>query len=966
MYLRAMIYPVDFESKIGFDEVKGRLTAYCLSSLGRELVDNLAFSDKILHIRTKLKQVNELHRLLQENEHFPLQYFFDMREAVSRLKAEGAYLTEKELFDLRRSMDTIAHMVTFLNKRVDNSQSASNGEHDADFHDGVNFHDDVCEADTEPASFSNDQAYNDETKEVMGHHDTRKDDDGQGCDDYISYGIPLARNSSDDGHTCKSRHADHVVVSFHEFPPAEMTSGDEQEDAGGDNPLKDDSASTYLYPNLQRLTVQIRTFPELVRAIDRIIDDGGRMRDDASLLLAQLRKDLFQAESSVSRTLHNILRAAQREGLVDKDAAPTMRDGRLVIPVAPAQKRKMKGIVHDESASGKTIFIEPAEVVETNNRIRELEMDIRREIIRILKDVSGTLRPFVTDIVSSYRLPAVIDFIQAKLKFADSIGAIVPQVVKSPLIDWVEAVHPLLKLSLEKQGKEVVPLDIMLNKDKRILIISGPNAGGKSVCLKTVGLLQYMVQCGLPITLSEHSKVGIFSHIMIDIGDEQSIENDLSTYSSHLLNMKHMIRRAVPGALLLIDEFGSGTEPMIGGAIAEAVLKQFCQKGAFGIITTHYQNLKHFADSHPMIENGAMLYDRHQMQALFKLEMGRPGSSFAIEIARKTGLPEAVIQDASSLVGSEYIMSDKYLQDIVRDKRYWEAKRDNIHRREKDLEKRIALFESQVEELQNRRKEILAKAKEQAEELMQESNRRIENAIKEIREKQAEKEETKRIREELQSFRNEVLRVEDNKTDKLIEAKMRQIERRRQRKEQKKPERLKAGEGTLPQVVTQHETKTRNESPLAVGDSVRIKGLSSVGVIESTTGKHAVVIFGDVRTKIKLDKLERGKPSHTPSSDIHASISRTTREAIDKKKLNFKQDLDVRGMRGDESLTAVSYFIDDAILVGVNRVRILHGTGNGILRRLIRDYLSTIPKVTGFRDEDIRFGGAGITVVDLF
>lgn len=958
-----MIYPVDFESKIGFDEVKGRLTTYCMSSLGRELVDNLAFSDNILHIRTKLEQVNEVHRLLQENEQFPLQHFFDMREAVSRLKAEGAYLNEKELFDLRRSMDTIAHMVFFLNKKVDNSHSGR--IYDTDFYDGVIFHDDVCEADTEPVSFSNYQAYNDGTKEVVGHHDTKKGDDGQRYDDYILYGIPLARNNSDDGHTCKSRRADHVVASFHKFPLPEMTSGDEQEDIGGDNPPKDDSASTYLYPNLQRLTVQIRTFPELVRAIDRIIDDGGRMRDDASLLLAQLRKDLFQAESSVSRTLHNILLAAQRDGLVEKDATPTLRDGRLVIPVAPAQKRKMKGIVHDESASGKTIFIEPAEVVETNNRIRELEMDIRREIIRILKEISGTLRPFVTDIVSSYRLPAVIDFIQAKLKFADSIGAIIPQVVKSPLIDWVEAVHPLLKLSLEKQGKEVVPLDIALRENKRILIISGPNAGGKSVCLKTVGLLQYMIQCGLPVTLSEHSKVGIFRHIMIDIGDEQSIENDLSTYSSHLLNMKHMIRRADPGALLLIDEFGNGTEPMIGGAIAEAVLKQFCQKGAFGIITTHYQNLKHFADSHPMIENGAMLYDRHQMQALFKLEIGRPGSSFAIEIARKTGLPEAVIQDASSLVGSEYIMSDKYLQDIVRDKRYWEAKRDNIHRREKDLEKRIARFESQVEDLQNKRKEILAKAREQAEELMKESNRRIENVIKEIKEKQAEKEETKRIREELHTFRNEVLNGEDNKNDKLIEAKMRQIERRRQRKEQKKAEILKAGESALRPSETPPTAKAVHESPLAVGCSVRIKGLPSVGVIDSLTGEHAFVIFGDVRTKIKPDKLERCMPSRTSSSGTHATVSRTTHEAIDKKKLNFKQDIDVRGMRGDETLTAVSYFIDDAILVGVSRVRILHGTGNGILRRLIRDYLSTIPKVTSFRDEDIRFGGASITVVDL-
>jgi DNA mismatch repair protein MutS2 len=643
-----------------------------------------------------------------------------------------------------------------------------------------------------------------------------------------------------------------------------------------------------------------------------------------------------------------------------------------VIPIAPGLKRKIKGIVHDESASGRTVFIEPSEVVEANNRIRELEASERREIIRILTEVTKLIRPYVKDILQSYRFLAMIDFIRAKAEFAVQTHAIEPTVEDYPHIDWIQAIHPLLQQSLEKQGKKVVPLDIILNNDQRILIISGPNAGGKSVCMKTVGLLQYMLQCGVSIPISERSTTGVFQNIMIDIGDEQNIENDLSTYSSHLLNMKNMMKNANAQTLLLIDEFGGGTEPLIGGAIAESVLKQFCQRGAFGVITTHYQNLKHFADNHPHVSNAAMLYDRHEMQALFKLSIGQPGSSFAIEIARKIGIPEAVIKDASEIVGSDYIQSDKYLQDIVRDKRYWENKRQTIHQREKDIEKTISRYEENLTDIERRRKEILSKAKQQAEELLKESNKRIENVIKEIRENQAEKEETKRIREDLKEFKAEVEKIDSKASDEDIARKIANIQARKERKAKRKEEKAKKAGQTINITPSNIAPKTQPEK-IQEGDSVRIKGLTSVGKVEEINGKMATVIFGDMRTKLRLERLELSNSSEKSQEDtgnkhenlLTFSISKDTREAIDKRKLNFRQDIDVRGMRGDEALNAITYFVDDAILLGVTRIRILHGKGNGILRQLIRQYLGTVPNVTHFKDEHVQFGGAGITVVDL-
>ena len=859
-----MIYPDNFEQKIGFNEIRNMLRERCLSTLGKEQVEKMAFSDDAEQVNEWLKQVREFRRLILEVEDFPLQYFYDVRESIVRIRIENTHLEENELFDLRRSLSTIDCIVKILN------------------------------------------------------------------------------HSDED-----ERHA--------------------EENDGWRREKK------YTYPSLHLLAKDIVTFPQIVQRIDQILDKFGKIRDNATPELLQIRRELAKTEGSISRTLYSILRSAQSEGVVEKDVTPTLRDGRLVIPVIPTLKKKIKGIVHDESATGKTVFIEPTEVVEANNRVRELEGEERKEIIRILTQFTNKLRPYTREIMDSYRFLAKIDLIQAKQKLAEIQKAIEPEVEDHPHIDWIRAIHPLLQQSLEKKGEKVVPLDITLTQDKRILIISGPNAGGKSVCLKTVGLLQYMLQCGLSIPVSERSKTGVFQNIMIDIGDEQSLENDLSTYSSHLLNMKNMMKAANGNTIILIDEFGTGTEPGIGGAIAEAVLDRFCKQGAYGVITTHYQNLKHFADSHEGVANGAMLYDRHEMKALFQLAIGRPGSSFAIEIARKIGLPEEVIKEASDIVGSEYIQSDKYLQDIVRDKRYWENKRQSIHQREKDMEKTISKYESDIEEIEKSRKQILAKAKQQAEELLKESNKKIENAIREIRENQAEKEETKRIRQELVAFKQEMQEIDTKENDDKIARKIAQIQQRKERHVKRKAEKAQNQEKAAAALRNaQNKSQTDNNRELKAGDTVRIKGLTTVGKIESIMGDMATAVFGGMRTKMRLNRLEhatesteKDKTEERKESLASYGISKETRKTIDAHKSNFHQDLDVRGMRGDEALNAVQHFIDDAILVGMPRVRILHGKGNGILRQLIRQYVSSIPNVTHYADEHVQFGGAGITVVDF-
>ena len=833
-----MIYPQNFEQKIGFDQIRQLVKGKCLSTLGMERVDEMAFSDDYREIDRRLEQVMEFISILQGEDDFPSQYFFDVRPSLKRIRVEGLYMDESELFDLRRSLETIRDVVRFLRQT------------------------------------------------------------------------------------------------------------DDEEDEEAHSP----------YPALYELAGEVMVFPMLIARINDILDKFGKVKDNASPELLRIRRELAATTGSISRSLNSILRTAQAEGYVEKDVTPTMRDGRLVIPVAPGMKRKIRGIVHDESATGKTVFIEPAEVVEANNRIRELEGEERREIIRILTDFSSVVRPHVPALLQSYEFLAEVDFIRAKALWGMETGSGKPSLEERQVVDWFDAVHPLLQISLAKHGKKVVPLDIELTREQRILLISGPNAGGKSVCLKTVGLLQYMLQCGMPVSMNERSHAGVFRHIFIDIGDEQSIEDDLSTYSSHLTNMKNMMKYCDGQSLILIDEFGGGTEPQIGGAIAEAVLKRFNQKGTFGVITTHYQNLKHFAEDHEGVVNGAMLYDRHEMRALFQLQIGNPGSSFAVEIARKIGLPEDVIADASEIVGSEYIQSDKYLQDIVRDKRYWETKRQNIRRREKQMEETIARYERELEELDRSRKEILKKAKEDAGRLLEESNARIENTIRTIKEAQAEKERTREVRQDLADFRRQVEEADKAAMEEKIARKMDRLREKQERRKERKER-----QGNEPSVQPVVKVK-----PIGAGDYVRIKGQTSVGQVMELNGKNAVVMFGLMKTNVKADRLERADaPKQTNTMAKATFVSSETQDRMYEKKLNFKQDIDVRGMRGDEAVQAVTYFSDAAILVGVSRVRILHGTGSGILRTLIRQYLATVPGVADFKDEHVQFGGAGITVVDL-
>ena len=839
-----MIYPKHFEQKIGFSEIRHLLMEHCLSTLGRNRVEQMSFLTRVEDIRLLHQQTAEFRQIIAEAAELPEQDFYDLRPTIHRIRIEGVHLDEKELHNLYLSLRTLHSWIEIL------------------------------------------------------------------------------RNENE-----------------------------------GDQPQ---------YPALHKITEGVFTFHAVTKRAEQILDRYGRIRDDATPELASIRHELRRQEGSVSRTLNKILKAAQAEGWVDKDVAPTLRDGRLVIPAAPAMKRRLKGIIHDESSTGKTVFIEPAEVVEVNNHIRELEAEEKREVIRILKDFTDLLRPNIPELVRGYEFLADVEFIRAKAHLAEQIGGISPQIEKSPLIDWTLAQHPLLALTLKKQGKKIVPLEIELNKKQRILIISGPNAGGKSVCLKTVGLLQYMLQCGLAVPMGENSKCGIFQSIFIDIGDEQSIEDDLSTYSSHLLNMKNMMRGCNTHSLLLIDEFGGGTEPTIGGAIAEAVLRRFVKQGAYGVITTHYQNLKHFAEDTPGVVNGAMLYDRHRMEALFQLQIGNPGSSFAVEIARKIGIPEEVIADATEIVGQDYVNADKYLLDITRDKRYWEGKRQTIHSQEKQMESTIQRYENEMTDLKEKRKEIIREAKKQAEQILQESNAIVEKTIREIKEAQAEKTRTRKARQEMDDFRARLEEEQRHEHDEMIERKIQQIQERRKRKQERK-EKKKNEALTTPQKGNSTTTVKQEQQGLQKGDSVKIKGQTTIGTIEEIDGKKAIVAFGFMRTNVDISRLERATRSEKEktTAQVVSFVSKETQNKVREKHLNFHQDIDVRGMRGDEALQAVTYFIDDAILVGASRVRILHGTGTGVLRQLIRQYLNTVPSVTSAHDEHVQFGGAGITVVEL-
>ena len=787
-----MLYPHNIEQKIDFQVIRDGLKGCCMSSLGKERVDAMQWLTHYPTVRDLLARVRETMAVLTDPAlAFPHGEIYDLREALSRIRIEGLFMDEAELFSLRKMLDYAGQLERFF-------------------------------------------AMLDKVK----------------------------------------------------------------------------------YPLLSQESGIGSQLGNIITTIDRILDRYGKMRDNASPELARIRKEISASQGSVSRALNAILRQAQAEGILDKDAAPTMREGRLVLPVPPAYKRKIGGIVHDESATGKTVFIEPQQVVEANNRIRELEGEERRERMRILMAITAEIRPQVPQILETETYLGEVDFLRAKALFAIDMHAIVPEISKKPMIDWREAYHPVLWLNFRRQGKTVVPLTIRLT-DNRILVISGPNAGGKSVCLKTVAMLQYMLQCGLPVPMSEASQMGFFKQLLIDIGDEQSIEDDLSTYSSHLRNMKHFVRYADAQTLLLIDEFGTGTEPMIGGAIAEAVLSQLNEQHAFGVITTHYGNLKHLAERTEGIINGAMLYDRGQLKPLFQLSIGQAGSSFAVEIARQIGLPETIIQRATEIVGEEHIDYDKHLQDIARDKRYWENKRQNIRQKEKHLEEKIAHYEEQMAGIKAKKRAILEEANAEAADLLRKSNATIERTIREIKEAKAEKKATQAARQKVETLKTKV--TASSLTAKRSDSK----------------------------AIQQQSGPTAKRSNNKV-----LRDLSELKVLTKNPAK----LIQEQGTK----------------SQEQRRVSNVADE-LRRRKLSFSRELDIRGLRVDEALEAVMAYVDDALMVNAEQVSILHGTGTGALKQVVRDYLAERQKSMrrlksgdiSFHDGDPDRGGAGITIIEL-
>lgn len=825
-----LVYPENFELKIGFDRIRELLKGKCLSTLGKELVDEIRFSGDFGQLRENLSLVSEFVTIIREMENFPTNYYFDLREALGKIRIEGRFLEVDELFDLKRSLETISGIVRFLKQ------------------------------------------------------------------------------------------------------------------------TKDDQL-----PHLKRMLNTVQVYPYVLERIDAILNKYGKVKDGASPELSRIRKELLSKQSGVSKRLQAILKKAQDDGLVEEDASVAIRDGRAVIPVASAFKRRMNGIVHDESTTGKTSYIEPAEVVELNNQIRELEYAELREIVRILTIFSNDIRPYLPDLLQAYEFLGRIDFIRAKALFGIEINGIQPFMENVCQLDWESAVHPLLMMALKRENRKVVPLNIRLTPQKHILLISGPNAGGKSVCLKTVGLLQYMLQCGLLIPVKDSSVAGIFENLFIDIGDEQSIENDLSTYSSHLMNMKYFLKHANNKTLVLIDEFGTGTEPMLGGAIAESILAQLDQEKVFGVITTHYTNLKHYASSSAGIENAAMMYDSAKMEPMFQLDIGKPGSSFAFEIARKIGLPEQILLDATEKIGKDHINFDKHLRDIVRDKRYWETKRMKIRKVEKSLDDLAEKYESDLGQLEKQRKEILQKARSEADQVLAEANKRIENTIREIRESQADKEKTKQIRAKLTDFKQQV-EVSATEQDEFINQKIQKLKEKESRRNQSRPEK----KTTKPKevVVEAEEWKA--------GDKVMMTGSQNIGEILELNEKNAVVAFGHIRTSVARSKLQKlsGNEAKKMQRTYNQTIPNINKD-LSEKRMNFKREIDVRGLRGEEAIQTIRAFIDDAIMLDYSEVRILHGKGNGILKEMIRNFLKAEPVVASMRDEHVQFGGAGITIVEL-
>ena len=711
------------------------------------------------------------------------------------------------------------------------------------------------------------------------------------------------------------------------------------------------------YPALYARTRGVGVFPEIVRRIEAILDEFGNVRDNASVELMQIRRAIREHEGLAAKRLQAVLASAKGAGIVEADAQISIRDGRAVIPVSASNKRKLNGFIHDESATGKTFYVEPVEVVEINNELRELEYAERREIVRILSEFTDAIRPDAALIADSGDYLAEVDMLRAKGRWASENGAVRPILSTDDRLVLKNARHPLLQQTLRAAGREVVPLDLQLDRRKHILVISGPNAGGKSVCLKTTGIVQYMFQCGFLVPTSEISELPVFESLFIDIGDEQSIDNDLSTYSSHLLNMKHMLAGASERTLVLIDEFGSGTEPIIGGAIAEAILERLLERGCYGVITTHYANIKYYASNTEGIANGAMAFDVQQIRPLFRLEMGKPGSSFAVEIARKIGLPEEIIRRASEKAGSNHVNLEKQLREIARDKHYWEQKRDRIRLTDRKVEELERTYAEQLGKIRSERQEILKKAKQEAQQLIADANRQIENTIRTIREAQAEKELTRLARRELDDFRGKVeQQVDTSEREAEVAREIERIARRQQRRAERK-----ARQGEAPGTDAAPEPEKPRE--VVAGSKVRMAGQAMVGVVQSVKGKRAQVAFGHILTTVDKSLLTVVSNSEYREATRPTTARTVVSADISARKLRFKDHIDVRGMRAAEALDAVQAFIDDALMVGVGSVSILHGKGTGALKEEIRRYLRTVPEVASAVDEHADRGGAGITIV---
>ena len=827
-----MIYPANFEQKIGFDRVREQVASLCCMSVARERVLGEEFSVSRKEIERRQESADEMRQMLMIDPATPRDEYPDMDAVLAKLGVEGAFLTVEEVVVLRRALTAVGNMVGFV----------------------------------------------------------------------------LSRQQSQ-------------------------------------------------YPRLHKRSESVCVFPDIIRRINQIVDDEGGVKDTATPELLAIRRAIRQHEGQVAKRLQQVLSNAKKAGIVDAEAMISIRDGRAVIPVSAANKRKLNGFIQDESATGRTFYIEPVEVVELNNELKELEYAERREVVRLLTVFTEELAPDAEPIAVAGEYLADMDVLRAKARWAIENSAGKPIVSLDDRLLLRKAFHPLLAQTLKREKKELVKLDMQLDKQKHILVISGPNAGGKSVCLKTTGMVQYMFQCGFPVTAAETSELPIFEHICLDIGDEQSMDNDLSTYSSHLLNMKNTLQAASPRTLVLIDEFGSGTEPVIGGAIAESILERLLEKGCYGVITTHYSNIKYYATGTEGVANGAMMFDVQNIRPLFKLEQGKPGSSFAVEIARKIGLPEDIIRRASDKAGSDHINLERQLREIARDKHYWSQKRDRIRQTDRKVEALESNYAEQLSRIKEERKEILQKAKADAQQLIADANRQIENTIRTIKEAQAEKELTRLARRELDEFKSEVEQTETSSfaADK-VEREMERLQRRKARRDENKK---RQGQ----EVTAQKSEVVVALKPIEVGAKVKIEGQEVLGVVQSIKGKKAQVAFGQILTMVDKDKLKVVSNAEYKKSVKPVTPRTVLSVDISSRKLNFKDSVDVRGMRAAEALEVVQDLIDDALMVGVGGVTILHGKGTGALKEEIRRYLRSISEVASAADEHADRGGAGITVV---